>query len=352
MAHQTPNGKAQCEVRGPILRRSPEDFEVEEIPSETPSGEGPHTLVEVSKRDRTTEAVAGELARVAGVSAREVGFAGRKDRWAVTRQWFSVPHFDPEEALALELDGAQVLAAQRHSRKIRPGDLLGNRFRLVIHEVDDALADRVHHRLGELEIGGYPNRFGTQRFGRHGDNAPRGAALLRGEPTRLDRRAARFLVTALQSAVFNRVLDLRSVGIDTLRGGDVAVRHAMDVLVRVNEAESRSEEMARELRDFVLSPTGPLFGPKMWLPRGETLAEEERAMAELGLPKFAELSVPRWLKLPGTRRSLRARLREASMSRGEGSIELRFVLGAGSYATILVDELFAGTAVRDCARQS
>lgn len=333
-----------------MLRRAPEDFEVEEIPLESPAGDGPHTLVQVRKRDRTTEGVARDLAQAAEVPAAEVGFAGRKDRWAVTTQWFSVPHLEPRQALELEIEGTEVLAAELHRRKIRPGDLRENRFRLVLHRVGQALAEQAEHRLEEFERGGFPNRFGAQRFGRYGDNAERGAALLRGERTRLDRRAARFLVSALQSAVFNRVLDLRAIGVDALRTGDVAVRHSSETFVRVGGEESRGEELRSAMESFEISPTGPLFGPKMWLARGETLAEEEQAMAELDLPTFAELRVPRWLKLPGARRSLRARLRGASFTRiGDESVGLEFALDPGCYATIVVEELFAGSEVEDGA---
>ncbi len=77
------------------LRSVPEDFRVEEIPLYCPTGEGDHTFVCVEKRLRTTEDVARALARIAGARARDVGYAGRKDRDAVATQWFSVPGLDP-----------------------------------------------------------------------------------------------------------------------------------------------------------------------------------------------------------------------------------------------------------------
>jgi tRNA pseudouridine13 synthase len=82
---------------------TPEDFVVDEIPLYPPSGEGEHTFVRVEKRLRNTEGVRRELARLAGVRPAEVGYAGRKDRVAIARQWFSVPRLDPERALYREL---------------------------------------------------------------------------------------------------------------------------------------------------------------------------------------------------------------------------------------------------------
>jgi tRNA pseudouridine13 synthase len=106
------------------LRCEPEDFRVDEIPLYAPAGEGGHTFVRIQKRLRTTEEVARDLARAAGARPADVGYAGRKDRVAVTTQWFSV-RLAPEAALALP--GASVISA-RHPHKLRTGQLAGNRF--------------------------------------------------------------------------------------------------------------------------------------------------------------------------------------------------------------------------------
>ena len=121
------------------IAATPEDFVVEELPLYAPAGEGAHTFVRVEKRLRTTEEVAADLARAAGVSARDVGYAGRKDRRAVATQWLSVPGLDPERARDLALPGVQVLDAGRHPHKLRTGHLRGNRFELVVRGVDAAL---------------------------------------------------------------------------------------------------------------------------------------------------------------------------------------------------------------------
>ena len=95
-----------------MLRFEPEDFRVDEVPLYAPTGQGDHTFVRVEKRMRTTEDVARALARVAGVRPRDVGYAGRKDRVAVTTQWFSVPGLDPARARELALAGALAFCLQ------------------------------------------------------------------------------------------------------------------------------------------------------------------------------------------------------------------------------------------------
>src|SRR5262249_35063919 len=124
----------------PLLKAAPEDFRVEELPLHAPSGRGAHTWVEVEKRLRTTDEVAAELAAAAGGHPGQVGWAGRKDREAVARQWLSLPGTAPERARALAGDGWRVLQAAAHGERLRLGELAGNRFTLFVRDVDGATA--------------------------------------------------------------------------------------------------------------------------------------------------------------------------------------------------------------------
>ena len=72
------------------FRSTPEDFFVEEIASFEPSGEGEHLLLTVEKRGMNTVFAAKMLASWAGIAEMGIGFAGMKDRHALTRQRFSV----------------------------------------------------------------------------------------------------------------------------------------------------------------------------------------------------------------------------------------------------------------------
>jgi tRNA pseudouridine13 synthase len=328
-------------------RFAPEDFVVEEIPAYAPCGEGEHTFVRVEKRGRTTEAVARELARAAGVRPGDVGYAGRKDRFAVTTQWLSVPRLPPDEALALDLEGARVLEAVPHRAKLRTGHLRGNRFAITLHGVDADAAACAGERLATLAHEGMANRFGRQRFGREGDNAERGLALLRGASgrgrgasgPRVDRREARFLLSALQAAVFNEALARRTLALGALEAGDVAVVHASGGLFVV---EDPAREAPRAER-FEISATGPIFGTRAGsrdpAPRGAPAERETAAAAALGVDLAAPIRLPRGLRLPGGRRALRVRPGEASARHDAGRLRLVFTLPPGSYATVLLDAL-------------
>ena len=326
-------------------RGAPEDFVVEEIPLYAPSGEGGHTFVWVEKRLRNTEEVARALARAVNVAPRDVGYAGRKDRVAVTRQWFSVPGLDPEHALALELPGARVLAAARHPHKLRTGHLRGNRFEITVRGAGDEAAARAAARLAEAARRGLPNRFGAQRFGQGGGNVAAGLAALRGEKCAgrgraADRRALRFAVSALQAAVFNEALRLREAPLDALEPGDVAVVHASGGLFRVEDVAA---EGPRALRGEV-SATGPIFGDKTLAPTGAPAAREQAALAACGLDPAAALPRIPGVPLRGSRRALRMFPAEASVAADAGGVRLRFTLDAGCYATVVLEEILGAGA--------
>jgi tRNA pseudouridine13 synthase len=325
------------------LRAEPEDFWVEEIPLYAPSGEGGHTFVRVEKRLRTTEEVARDLARAAGVAPRDVGYAGRKDRRAVAIQWLSVPGLDPRSARGLVLPGASVLEAVSHPHKLRTGQLRGNRFEIAVRDVSEVEAERAAAVARELRRRGLPNRYGVQRFGREGDNDARAAALLRGEPVRGSRRELRFLLSALQSRVFNAALDERVLPPDRLELGDLAARHDSGGLFVVEDLERESARAEA----FEISPTGPIFGAKMPRASGRVAEREQALLARFGVE---DPRPPRGVRLGGGRRVLRVPLAEWAERFEGGVLHLHFALPAGSYATVLIEALFGADATRAVGR--
>jgi len=309
---------------------------VEEIPAYAPAGEGSHLFVHVEKRERTTEEVAAALARAAGVATRDVGYAGRKDRVGVTRQWLSVEGLAPEAARALDDPGLRVLDAVPHPHKLRTGHLRGNRFAIVVRDVPVATAEMAAERLAAIEACGMPNRFGPQRYGRDAANAGRGRAILEGRSAPRDRRRARFLVSALQAAVFDRVLATRPLALDVVEAGDVARVEASGGLFVVEDVDAEAARAAR----FEISATGPIFGTRVIAPTGTPAEREAAAHAALDLPAPGAIRPPRGLRIRGARRPLRVRPEEAALEVEGDVVRLRFVLPSGSYATVLLEELF------------
>jgi len=322
----------------PRISESPEDFVVEELPLYPCSGEGEHTFLWVEKRQRTTEEVARALAREADVRPRDVGYAGRKDRNAVTRQWFSVPALDPAEALTLDRPGFRVLDAARHRNKLRTGHLAGNRFVLRVRGVPAPLAAQAVERAAELSAEGMPNRFGDQRFGRDGGNLELARAILRGEPARKagDRRGRRFMLSALQSAVFNEVLASRPTPLSTLEVGDVACLHESGGMFLVEDCAAE----AARAEIFEISPTGPIFGTHMLSAEGAPGAREREVLERWELGE-GRIQLPRGIRLRGGRRPLRVRPVGLHLSaEGDEVTRVEVTLPPGSYVTVLVEEMF------------
>ena len=148
-----------------LLKANPEDFVVVEDLGFEPDGEGEHILVRILKNGCNTRFVADALAKFLKIHAREVSFAGQKDKHAVTEQWLCarVPGKEMPDLSAFQLEGCQVLEYARHKRKLRLGALKGNAFTLVLREVSNR--DDVEQRLIDICVKGVPNYFGAQRFG-------------------------------------------------------------------------------------------------------------------------------------------------------------------------------------------
>jgi tRNA pseudouridine13 synthase len=318
------------------IAASPDDFVVDEEPLYPATGQGGHTFVRVEKRLRNTEEVARALARFAGVRPGDVGYAGRKDRVAVARQWLSVPALEPERALAFEGDGFRALEAVRHPHKLRTGQLRANRFELIVRELTPSEAEEAAGRLAALAEGGFPNRFGAQRFGRDARNADAARALLeRGEAGR-DRRAARFLLSALQAEVFNACLAARPLPLGAVEAGEIAYLHESGASFVVEDPAAESARAA----SFELSAAGPLFGTRLLEATGAPGLRERAVFAAHGVPET--LRLPRGVRLRGSRRPFRVPPEDARCERlGPDAVRLAFRLPPGSYATVLVDALFA-----------
>jgi tRNA pseudouridine13 synthase len=325
---------------GGTLRTTDDDFVVDEELPYAPSGAGDHVFVRIEKRGTTSLDAARALARALGIRDRDIGIAGMKDRRAVTRQWLSLPPpIGPEQALAVELPGVRVLEAHRHAHKLRTGHVRANRFALRVRGVDAGAAERARQILAALSVPpGAPNWYGEQRFGRDGDNAARGRALVTGaRPPGRDRRLDRLMVSALQSQLFNDWLTARigDVLYRAVLAGDVLHKRGGGMFVCDDPATDQARLAAGEL-----VVTGPMFGDRMrWPPDGSAAAEREAAiLAHHQLERGAFATVRAIAE--GTRRDAAIAIRDVAISGGDGStIEVAFTLPGGAYATTVMREV-------------
>lgn len=332
----TPTAPALMPVEGgPLLGAigdQPEDFQVDEVPLYETSGEGEHVWLHVRKRQLNTEDVSKRIARAAGVSNRDVGYAGMKDRFAVTTQYFSVAtKADPSE---WDLgDGVEILAHTRHGNKLRTGHLSANRFRIRLVGVTDV--DALIARAQALQTNGVLNGYDAQRFGRGGKNLQKATAWAEGIIRRAQPWETKMWSSVLQSEVFNRVLQLRAdtQALRVLEGDILRLDGSRSIFTSVDPVVDQDR---LERADVHL--TGPMFGPKSPLAQGAAGSIESAAVASLGLSEAAMALVGKHGS--GARRDLVIPLPDLSVeAQGDGSVVATFTLPSGAYATNVIRHL-------------
>ena len=162
---------------GGKIRTEYEDFYVEEISEHLPSGTGPNTWLFIEKIGRNTLDVVLDIAKEMKISRKRMGFAGMKDKSALTRQWLCVSNSEASELEGLEdkLYNVKFLEIKQNEKKLRIGQLIGNKFRILIRDTEDLDNDTVTARnvLSKLEAVGVPNYYGWQRFGKNRPNTHR-----------------------------------------------------------------------------------------------------------------------------------------------------------------------------------
>ena len=386
---------------GGSIKQRPDDFMVEEVSLYEPTGNGDHLYLFIEKTDLATTDAARILAKHFDVSQRDVGYAGLKDKRAVTRQLVSMEHVNDTLVSSFQHDKMQILWADRHTNKLKIGHLAANRFVIKIRDVDPLAILPAKRILDRLADEGVPNYVGEQRFGVFDNNHVLGKHLLKrewqafvdgllggaseaGESYQIEARQAydsgdlvtaaniwgsrnpneqralkrlidgksaetavksipskhrRFLISALQSWVFNRVLDdrIRSGGFLCLKQGDIATKHATGGQFLVEEPDVEQPRLV----NCEISATGPMWGRKMKKPSHDVEAAELEMMrgCELSPEDFKEGQD----RPDGTRRSLRMMMTDVDVAGGVDEhgayIKVAFELPRGGFATTVLREL-------------
>ena len=293
------------------------DFIVTELPLQPPCGEGEHIWLDVEKNGANTAFVAQQLADAAGVPERDVGYAGLKDRHAITRQWFSIhlPKGDTPDLTRLQHPEFKVLGQSRHLKKLRAGDLQGNRFRIVLRDVTGD-RDAIERNLQAVASQGVPNYFGAQRFGHDGGNVEQGRAMLAREVRVRNPKKKGIYLSAVRSFVFNEVLALR-------------IRQGL-----------WGQTLPGDVPDEAGRPTGPLWG------RGRVSSSDQAQALENGVAQ-RHATLCDGMEHAGLDQARRALVVcPADMAWDwplADQLVLTFALPAGAYATSVLNEILCTT---------
>ncbi|SFV64107.1 tRNA pseudouridine 13 synthase [hydrothermal vent metagenome] len=336
------------------FKQSPRDFVVEELPIYEFSGEGEHLILLVRKKNLSTNEMVGQIARYLGIKNREIGYAGLKDKHAMTKQYISL-HKKYEEAMeGFNFEGIKIISKTYHNNKIRIGHLKGNRFYIKIKKVNPTSAIKIDEALKNIKNNGMPNYFGYQRFGNDGDNHILGEKLAKGEARERNPRVKKLLINAYQSYLFNNWLSKRleinslvssfepkdlagqldipleelekmkaQSHVFKLMSGDLMEHYPKGKLF---EFEATENDFSR-FNEHDISVTGLLCGKKVRVAEGLAGEIEKKFDDEIsadGARRFA------WIYPTDI---------EGRFNPIEAQYELNFTLPKGSYATVLLEEI-------------
>ena len=315
-----------------LLKAECADFVVKEQLGYDMSGDGEFVAVKVRKTDCNTLFVGEQLAKFAGISARNMSYAGLKDRKAVTEQWFSLqmPGQPTPDFSQFSLEGVEILDVTRHQRKIRIGSLQGNHFEILLRNVEET--DELKVRLDFLAKNGFPNYFTEQRFGRDGNNLTQALRWANGEIKVKDRNKRSFYLSAARSEMFNLIVSKRmELNLaQQILVGDVLQLNGSHSWFVVDESEDLAQLQQRLAQQDVLL-TAPLIG------------EEEKSAVDFENEIFAQhqalFPLMRQERMKAARRPILMQPQQFQWQFEPNGLRLQFDLPAGSYATALIREL-------------
>ena len=310
-----------------------EDFNVVEDLGFELSGEGEHVCLWIQKIGENTQYLARQLAKFADIPARNVSYAGLKDRQGDTKQWFSlhIPGKITPDFSLFELEGVTILKTIRHHKKIKTGALEGNFFSIVLREISDKPA--VESALEKVQKG-VPNYFGEQRFGHNGHNVASALTMFEGRKIK-DRFKRGMYLSAARSYLFNHVISQR-IKVDqffTPLDGDCVQFVGNRSFFPLLELSALNLQRLAE-REICL--TAPLWGAGALTSELDAKEYEQETLAPFsGLQKGLEKN-----KLKQERRPLML-LPEKFSSEwlDDTSVRLDFYLPSGCYATSVLREL-------------
>jgi len=326
-----------------VWRCQPEDFQVDEVLGFEPDGQGEHVLLQIRKRDANTDWIARKLARFADVPIRDVSYAGLKDRFAITTQWFSVrlagkdnpdwDSFSDEEASVLQWGG--------HQRKLKRGSLKANRFIVVLADVQGD-KEALEQRLTLINENGVPNYFTEQRFGRDGQNIDMARQMLLDNKRIKDRHKRGLYLSAARSMLFNHILSQRVAAGSwnrILAGEDVLLSGSRSHFI----AETVDETIEQRLLEWDIHPSGPLFGSNSKAIQTPVSDQETLWLADF--KAWCEGLIKAGLK--AERRSLRCKVADLTWDfQLDNHLKLEFTLDKGCYANAVIRELLQASVAR------
>ncbi|QCD52433.1 tRNA pseudouridine(13) synthase TruD [Campylobacter sp. RM16192] len=344
--------------------KNSDDFVVREVPLYEFSGDGEHLIIQIQKKDMTTQEALKALSDFSGVKIKEFGYAGLKDKQGMTTQFISMPRKFEQNLANFSHEKMKILSTAAHNNKLRIGHLKGNSFFIRLKKVLPSEATKLEQAISSIDKIGYANYFGYQRFGKFGDNAASGLELLKegtvnGKKLK-NPKMSEFLISAYQSDLFNRWLSKR-VEISRF-ASEFSLKELAEIYKFANEKELKElknqKQFFKLIRGEVLGhyPFGKCFNCEdldaevaRFNARDITscgLIAGSRAYKSEGLAKVIEDEIlgeasKFEAKMSGSRRFAWSYLEDVSFSYNaeKAHFGINFTLQKGSYATVVLEEI-------------
>ncbi len=320
-----------------MFKAKPEDFIVEEVLPFEPSGNGEHLLLFTEKQNQNTYWIAKKIAAICQLHKSKVSFAGLKDRYGITKQWFSIhlpgkPDDDKIISSCNKIEGARIIKAVRHQKKLQTGTLLGNRFTIILKNYSGDKKE-TEQRLNTIKSVGVPNYFGYQRFGISGNNIAQALKMFDGQLSP-GRETRSILLSAARSFIFNAVVGER-IKLNTWnhwQPGDIVTFPDNQSVIF---PENQDNNVVSRCNKSELLLTAPMWG-KGQLRSDNSIKELEYAVAN----QYPELTKGlEDYQLKQQRRAMQLLVKELSWNWGDNSLSLTFFLTRGAYATSVLKEI-------------
>lgn len=333
--------------------QSVDTFFVEEYLPFKPADRGRFLLLKIKKQNMSTFKLISVIKSATGVDERDIGYAGLKDKSAVSIQYISIPIEVRKELKNITTERIEILDITRNDKALKIGNLSYNRFEILLTDISPEDAEIFKSRAEFLSQHGIPNRFGYQRFGEDSESWRQGRDIaLSGK--RLKGSREKLLVSAWQSKLFNdwlneRVRIGRVIESDSIQKASKILQYPPelvkelkkqkplfklfigDILKRAKK-EYICSNMLKESENFVnksIIPTGLLPGFKAKKAVSDARYIEERFDDE-------ELT-----SLPGGRREAWIYPKNifTDYDREKNALIFSFSLPKGAYATTLLEEI-------------
>ncbi|APW65145.1 tRNA pseudouridine(13) synthase TruD [Poseidonibacter parvus] len=337
-----------------LFKQNKDDFVVTEIPLYEFSGEGEHLVLKIRKKDLATWDALEIIAKFVGCRSRDIGYAGLKDKNAMTVQSISIHKQYEEKLKTFNHPNIKILDTTYHNNKIKVGHLKGNSFFIRLKRVNVIDSRKIESALGSIVSLGMPNYFGFQRFGIDGDNYKKGKAIIEGTLKEKRRNLKQMYINAYQSHLFNSWLSKRieiSKLVDAFEPKEIyqKLNLPLDVVKRMKKQKHPLKIMTGDLLSHY--PFGKIFTIEDLETESDKFFERDRVPTGLLSGKRVKNSVDLAYEIEkefeaptgedGARRFAWVFPSdvESNYKEDKNWMELKFTLPKGCYATELIAEI-------------